>query len=327
MGGSRFACAGCSSRHFAYHSCNHRACPRCGKAATAAWVARGLEKQVNAPYFMVTFTLPQELRGGFFGPLAKEFYDVFFAAVSAAMSEKLGTAKGFKVVVGGFVAVLHSWGQQMQFHPHIHLLVPGAGINAKGKVVRVKQDNFLIHLPHLQTAFRQHFRRLLNTKNWQVDPSVWTKKWGIHIQAAGTGANAVRYLGAYVARSVIRDKRIVSFNNESVTFLWKDRGDKRYKPRTVSGIEFVKRYLRHVLPPGLRSIRYYGFMHPAAVRNRERVRMFTGSPVLFGPRPKPLPVGIPICPSCKVDMIRIARIPRAHFNRGPPERMTTLQSR
>ncbi len=319
MGGSRYACAGCQTDHFAFHSCNHKACPRCGKAATAAWVARGMEKQVNAPYFMVTFTLPQELRHCFFGPLAKEFYDLFFAAVSAAMTEKLATAKGFKAVVSGFIAVLHTWGQQMQFHPHLHLLVPGAGLNAHGKVICVKSADYLVHLSHLQAAFQQHFRRLLREQGWQVDPSVWRKKWGVHIQPAGTGSHAIRYLGAYVARSVIRDQRIISFTDQMVTFLWKDRDEKRFKPMTVTGREFVARYLRHVLPRGLRSIRYYGYCHPAAVRNRERVRMFTGSPILFGPRPKPLPVGIPTCPSCKKEMVCVARIPRAWLNRGPPK--------
>jgi hypothetical protein len=327
MGGSRYACTSCGTDHFAFHSCNHKACPRCGRAATAAWVERGLEKQVNAPYFMATFTLPQELRHCFFGPLAKEFYDLFFAAVSAAMSEQLATAKGFNAVINGFIAVLHTWGQQMQFHPHIHLLIPGAGINAFGKVICVKTAKFLLHLPLLQDGFREHFRRLLDVRDWQVDPAVWTKSWGVHIQPAGSGANAIRYLGAYVARSVIRDQRIVSFTDKTVTFLWKDRDEKRFKPMTVTGREFVERYLRHVLPRGLRSIRYYGYLHPAAVRNRERVRMFTGSPILFGPRPKPLPLGIPTCPSCQKEMTCVARLPRTYFNRGPPTSAATPHSR
>jgi hypothetical protein len=318
MGGSRFACAPCGTDHFAFHSCNHKACPRCGKAATAAWVERGLEKLVNAPYFMVTFTLPQELRHCFFGPRAKEFYDLFFAAVSAALTEKLASAKGFHAAISGFIAVLHTWGQLMQYHPHLHCLVPGAGINAKGKVICVRDPRYLVHLDLLQAAFREHFRRLLSAKGWDVDPSVWTKDWGVHIQAAGSGSHALRYLGAYVARSVINDRRIVSVTDQTVTFLAKDRTDKRFKPKTVTGNEFVTRYLRHVLPRGLRSIRYYGYCHPAAVRNRERVRIFTGSPILFGPRPKPLPIGIPSCPSCKKEMICIARLPRLFFNRGPP---------
>lgn len=320
MGGTCYACPSCHSHHFAFHSCNHKACPRCGKAATAAWVERALEKQVKAPYFLVTFTLPAELRTCFFGPFAKEFYDVFFAAVSSALAEKLTTAKGFKARVSGFLAVLHTWGQQMQFHPHLHLLVPGAGLNAKGQVITVRKDDYLVYLPNLKAAFREHFRRELKDKNWQVDPAVWTKSWGVHIKPAGSGSSAVRYLGNYVAKSVISDRRIVSFSDKTVTFLWKDRADNRFKPKTVSGTEFIRRYLRHVLPPGLRAIRYYGFCHPAAIRKRERVRLFTGSPILFGPAPKPLPTAIPTCPSCKTELELVARFPRSRPNRGPPHR-------
>lgn len=318
MGGSHFVCAGCSTDHFAFHSCNHKACPRCGKAATAVWVERNLEKRVNAPYFLVTFTLPEELRHEFFGPHAKHFYDLFFAAVAAAMSEKLATAKGLHAEINGFTAVLHTWGQQMQFHPHIHLIVPGAGINAKGKVICVKKPDYLVKGDLLQAAFRQHFRRLLDSEKWQVDPIVWKKNWGVHIQAAGSGSHAIRYIGAYVARSVINDRRIVAIDDDTVTFLWKDRDEKRFKPMTLPGTEFVKRYLRHVLPRGLRSIRYYGYCHPAALRSRQRVQMLTGSLVLFGPRPKPLPLGIPTCQSCKKEMICIAKLPRLIPNRGPP---------
>lgn len=318
MGGACYACPRCRSHHFAFHSCNHKCCPRCGKAATAAWVQRALLKQVNAPYFMVTFTLPQELRSCFFGPFAKEFYDIFFAATSSALAQKLATAKGFNATVSGFLAVLHAWGQQMQFHPHIHFLVPGAGLNSNGKVVTVRKADYLVHLPLLQAAFRDHFRLELDAKDWQVDPAVWTKSWGVHIRPAGSGSHAVRYLGNYVARSVISDRRIVSFTDRTVTFLWKDRADNQFKPKTVSGTEFVRRYLRHVLPRSLRSIRYYGYCHPAAIRNRERVRMFTGSPILFGPHPKPLPAAIPTCPSCKTELALVARFPRSRPNRGPP---------
>jgi len=243
------------------------------------------------------------------------------------MNEKLATAKGFKAVVNGFTAVLHTWGQQMQFHPHIHLLVPGAGMDATGKVITVRKADYLLHLPKLQAAFRQHFRRELLSKDWQVDPVVWTKSWGVHIQAAGTGSSAIKYLGNYVARSVIADSRIVSCTEESVTFLWKDRGDNRFKPKTIAGVEFVRRYLRHVLPRGLRSIRYYGFCHPAAVRNRERIRMFTGSPIVFGSRPQPPASPRPTCPSCNKSMVLVATFPGCRSNRGPPGVAQSISTR
>jgi len=322
LGGRAFACEKCAETHFAFHSCNHKACPQCGRTATSKWVQRELGKLVNAPYFLVTFTLPAELRDCFFGPHAKEAYDLFFAAASTALAEKLATDKGLHAAVNGFTAVLHTWNQGLAFHPHLHCLVPGAGLNEHRRVVRVKKPAFLVYLPHLQAAFRQHLRRLLEAHQWQVDPAVWGKDWGVHIQAAGNGAAALKYLGAYVARTAINDARMVDVTDESVTFRWKDRADSnRRKTLTLPGIEFVRRYLRHVLPRGLRSIRYYGFCHPAAKANRLRVRLHTGLPVQLGatvPMPA-IPTLRRTCTRCGAPMQLFLIIGAAHPKRGPPE--------
>lgn len=319
LGGSRYACDSCSTQHFAFHSCNHKACPRCGRAATAKWVEGMLGKRVNAPYFLVTFTVPQELRSRFFGSSAKEAYDLFFAAASAALAEKLATAKGLRAQVNGFIAVLHTWGQQMQFHPHIHFLVPGAGINAKGKVVTVRKADYLVHLPLLKGAFKEHFKKRMIERGWNEDPAVWRKDWGVHIEAVGSGAEAVKYLGNYVSRSVISDSRIVNIDKENVTFRWCDRSDKkRMKTKTVSGVDFVRDYLRHVLPTGLRAIRYYGFCHPAAKKNRERIKMHTGTLIFIGPRPVAAETPPPACPRCEKPMRLVERIARCPMSRAPP---------
>ena len=322
MGGDVFACERCGGTHFAFHSCNHKACPQCGRKATSRWIERELAKRINAPYFLVTFTLPSELRGCFFGPLAKEAFDLFFAAVSNALTEKLATAKGLRALVSGFTAALHTWNQQMGFHPHIHCLVPGAGLNARGKAVRVKQADFLVHLPHLQAAFRQHMQRLMEANGWQADPAVWTKDWGVNIKPAGSGANALKYLGAYVARTAITDARILNLSHDSVTFRWKDRSDNnRVRESTLPGTEFVKRYLRHVLPKGLRSVRYYGFSHPAAKANRMRVQFHTGIPVPFGATPSGATSdadSCPRCPRCGGPTRFIRRIKCHWRKRAPP---------
>jgi Transposase zinc-binding domain/Putative transposase len=208
LGGRSFACERCGQVHFAFHSCNHKACPQCGGEATARWIDRELGKLVGAPCFLVTFTLPSELRGCFFGPLAKEAYDMFFAASSQALAEKLAAAKGLRAHISGFTAVLHTWNQRMEFHPRLHFLVPGAGLDVRRKVVRLRQADYLVRLPHLQAAFRQHVRRQFEARGWQADPQVWIKDWGVHIQPADSGAAALKYLGAYVARTAISDGRI-----------------------------------------------------------------------------------------------------------------------
>jgi hypothetical protein len=321
LGGRAFGCKKCGLVHFAFHSCNHKACPQCGSANTARWVGRELGKRINAPYFLVTFTLPSPLRECFFGPVAKQAYDLFFAAVSAALQEKLATAKGLRAQLNGFTAVLHTWNQRLEFHPHIHCLVPGAGLNRQGRVVRVKKPDFLLYLPHLQCAFRHHLRRLLAENDWQVDPAVWGKDWGVHIQPAGNGAAALKYLGAYVARTAISDARMVELTAQALTFRWKDRSQgSRTKSLTLPGTEFVRRYLRHVLPKGLRAIRYFGFCHPAAKANRLRLRLHTGLPVELGAAARAVAASSdsPMCPRCGEPMRLLLRIAASYQNRGPP---------
>ena len=329
LGGQAFGCKQCGRIHFAYHSCNHKACPQCGAQATARWIARELRKLVHAPYFLVTFTLPAELRGLFFGPHAKEAYDLFFAAVSGALSEKLTKDKGLRAPIHGFTAVLHTWTQKLEFHPHIHCLVPGVGLNAKGKMVRVKTPKRLVHLAHLQGAFRQHLYRLLKEKNWPVDPTVWRKDWGVHIQPAGSGAAAVKYLGAYVARTAISDKRILAVSENSVTFRWKNRAQgNRPESLTLPGVEFVARYFRHVLPTGLRSVRYYGFNHPTAKAKRLRVQLHSGVSVELGSCSLPAleDSGRPKCPVCGQPMQPLSLLPVANHTRGPPVASTAPSS-
>jgi hypothetical protein len=288
-------------------------------------VAREVHKLINAPYFLVTFTLPSQLRRCFFGPFAKLAYDLFFTAVHAALTEKLAADKGLRAATTGFTAVLHTWNQRLEFHPHIHCLLPGAGLNATGDFVRVKSDQFLVHLPHLQAAFRQHFYQLLKEHDWQVDSQVWSKQWGVHIQPAGSGTAALKYLGTYVARTAISDARLLSVTNQAVTFRWKDRAHQnRSQLLTLPGIEFVRRYLRHVLPRGLRSVRYYGFCHPTAKASRLRVQLHSGKsldlglPVLASHSQPAAPESAPLCPNCGQPMKLLLSINLFQMIRGPP---------
>jgi Putative transposase/Transposase zinc-binding domain len=321
LGGRAFACPSCSHLQFAYHSCNHKACPQCGARATHRWVQRELRKLVNAPYFLVTFTLPAQLRRCFFGPSAKQAYDLFFAAAANSLSQKLAADKAIRAHRCGFTAVLHTWNQRLHFHPHIHCLVPGAGLDSGGHYVQVKHEHFLLHLPHLQRAFRQQLYRLLKEKNWSVDPEVWRKDWGVHIQPAGSGSAALKYLGRYVARTAITDARILALTDNSVTFSWKDRAHaNQTQSLTLSGVEFVRRYLTHVLPARLRSIRYYGFCHPTAKACRMRVQLHSGRALDLGSTSLPVPVSSPCpqCPNCGQPTRLLFSLTPAYANRGPP---------
>jgi hypothetical protein len=327
MGGHLHACGACGTRGFFFHSCNHRSCPQCGKAATAQWVERELSKRVGAPYFMVTFTLPEELRPLFFTPAAREIYQIFFAAASSALSGRLANPRWLGAATCGFTMVLHTWNRRLLFHPHIHCIVPGAGIDAKGGVVTVRNANFLVPQPVLREAFREAFRERLAELTTEhalpaPDAAVWTKDWGVHLQPFGNGAQAIKYLGAYVCRTAIGDSRIAGIDGDTVAFRWKDRanGDAPCT-ETIPGVEFVARYLRHVLPRGMRAIRHYGFCHPAAKDNRERVAFHTGRPLLVGPfrTPPPKPAAPRPCPCCGAPMKPVLRMPPAWANcRAPP---------
>lgn len=325
MGGHINACPGCGKQAFHFHSCNHRSCPQCGSMGNAKWVKRELEKQVGAPYFMVTFTLPSELRRLFFGPEAKVAYDLFFKAASGSLSDVLANPKWLGAHKSGFTMVLHTWNQRMQFHPHIHTIVPGAGMDKNGKVVTVKKSNYLVKDEALRTVFRARFRDLLaasklSDESKGVDPAVWEKNWGVDLKPFGSGGAAIRYLGAYVCKSVIGNRRITSIQNNTVSFTWKDRAHgKMQRSDTIAGTEFVKRYLQHVLPKGMRSIRYYGFCHPAAKNRRERIAFHTGRPLELGaPKPEP-PPAISKCTHCGTPTQRFLYLnPRWKSSRGPP---------
>ena len=330
MGGHVRACDKCGggSHEFAWHSCHHRACPQCGRAETAQWVARELEKRVGAPYFMVTFTLPQPLRALFFSALAKPCYDLFFAAASEALAESLASARELGAQGSGFTMILHTWTQRLHFHPHLHCIVPGAGIDATGRVVSVKKPNYLVSQPELCALFRDRFRLKLAKlaeanpqEPWPaIDPAVWQMNWGVYLQPFGDGRNAIKYLGAYVCRTAIGDSRILTIDERSVTFTWKDRahGNAR-RVETVCGVEFVTRYLRHVLPAGMRAIRRYGYCHPAAKLKRERVAFHTGRLLCIGPVAPPPPKPARVCRCCGGPLKLVLRIlPSWKSGRAPP---------
>jgi hypothetical protein len=251
---------------------------------------------------MVTFTLPAELRSLFWGSGAKDAYDLFFYASSRALADMLASPKWLGAQKSGFTGILHTWNQRLGFHPHIHYLVP---------------------VPALSKAFREDFRAALGGQlSPKVDPALWAKDWGVHIQPFGNGANAIKYLGAYVCRSAIGNSRIKGIRGQWVSFSFKDRAHgNRTRTETITGAQFLKRYFRHVLPRGLRSIRYFGFCHPAAKATRLRLAFHNGRPFFIGPvsTGQQTPPWIIRCPGCQSPMKPIASVHRTQTReRGPP---------
>ena len=158
------------------------------------------------------------------------------------------------------------------------------------------------------------------------DPAVWNLDWGVHIQPAGTGAAALKYLGTYVTRTAISDARLLKVTATHVTFRWKDRQHDRTEKLTLPGVEFVRRYLRHVLPKGLRAVRYYGVCHPRAQANRLRVQFLSGMPVQLGATASDAPkASPPCCPRCQRPMRLLGSVQPHRHSRAPPRVLDRLR--
>lgn len=229
LGGHCYDCA-CGHEHHAWHSCNHRLCPQCGASGNAQWVDRQLGNLLPVPYFLVTFTLPAELR-----PLALRKHpliECFFRESSETLREILADPKRTGFTKNGFFGVYQSWSQRMDFHPHIHYVVPGVGLDDGKKAVHLKQANFLVYAQVLANRLRT---RLLNRLKDEglIDTALFWKLWNIEwvadVQPAGSGENAVKYLGQYVHHSVISDQRILAIEGDTVLIRIKNRDTGRFE--------------------------------------------------------------------------------------------------
>lgn len=221
---------------------------------------------------MITFTLPEQLR-----PLArtqpKTFYPLLFKYTAQTLKDILANPKHLGIKAG-FWGVLQTWQQDLTLHPHIHYVLPGGGLDPQGNFIKAKQD-WLVW----GDIFSRRFKNLLLThlKQAQLIPqqtlnTLWKLSWNTDIQNFGNGHNAIKYLGQYIFKTAITDPRIVHIDNTHVTFTIKDRQTLRYHKRRITGEEFLRRYLLHVLPSGFHRIRYYGFLHPRSRHTLERIR-------------------------------------------------------
>ena len=284
LGGRVLDCEACGLQRYVGYSCGHHACPLCGRGETQAWVATQLDRLINVPYFMVTFTLPAELR-----PLmrrhAEVLYDGFFEVTSRCLKETLGMRISLGTAGTGFLGIMHTWTQLLRYHPHIHYIVPGVGLCENGTARQVKSAKFLVPLPPLKDDFKASVKALLTKHDLlgACDTKVWDKDWRINIRPFGNGQNAVKYLGAYVRKTVIGDSRILWANETHVHFSYKDRADGgAIKQDTVTGVEFVSRYLQHVFPPKFHRLRYYGFLQSRGRDRLLRLQTLTETPIVLG---------------------------------------------
>jgi hypothetical protein len=261
LGGQVYYCHQCQEQRFSYHSCQNRHCPKCQNQQANQWLEEQKSLLLPVPYFMVTFTLPAELR-----PLArsnqKTIYSLLFRASSAAL---LKLAQDPRFVGGrvGMVGVLHTWTRQLRYHPHVHYLVTGGGLSADGNWKSSRPD-FLVPEKALAVIFRAKLRDALKKAALfaSVDRRVWKKRWVVDCEAVGTGEAAFKYLAPYIFRVAISNNRLLKLEHGNVTFSYKESATDQLKSAKVTAEEFIRRFLQHVLPPRFIKVRYYGLLSP-----------------------------------------------------------------
>lgn len=264
-------CPTCDTLEWRAHSCGHRSCPRCQHHEAEVWLARQREKLLPVPVFLVTFTVPASLR-----PLAwchqRTFYSCLFEAASSAVQTMAKDPKYLGADVG-MTGVLHTNNRRLDFHPHVHFLVPSGGVDPGARMWKRTRGRFLFPQRAVSRLFRGRLVALLRGKGLAV-PKVFSRgDWVVHCKRVGSGETALTYLGRYLYRGVISERRILRCADGQVTFAYRDSGTGRYRKRTMPGERFLWTVLRHVLPRGFRRARDYGFLHGNARRTLRLVQL------------------------------------------------------
>ena len=266
LGGQLFACPACSVVRYSYHSCRNRHCPKCQHQQTQEWleVQRGLLLPV--PYFLLTFTLPSELRQ-IASQNQKLIYNLLFRA-SAQAAQQLAQDPRFVGGQIGLVGVLHTWTRNLLFHPHVHYLAPGGG-HEDGRTWHPACKRFFLPVKALSILFRAAFQRALKRTPLyaSIPAKIWRKKWVVHCKPVGNGQAALKYLAPYIHRVAISNRRLLSLSqgsleNAQVTFQYRASDTGQLNRCTLSAEKFIHRFLQHVLPRGFVKVRYYGFFGP-----------------------------------------------------------------
>jgi hypothetical protein len=300
---------------FGYHSCHHRACPRCGGARTAAWTQQQTERLLPVPYFLITFTVPEALRS-----VCRQrpalLHDLLFRHAAAALQALAAHPRHLGAELG-FVGVLHTWGRQLQHHPHLHFIVPGGGISLDAKTGKnPRRSDWLLPDPALAALMRRGMDQALRAEapelHAQLPDSCWQTGWWVHTQPAGSGAAVVRYLARYVHRTAISDERLRHADDHSGRFAYTDTHSGKRRECTVTADEFMRRYLQHVLPPGQHRVRYFGWLHPARKLRRALAETLLAVVIVVRPVLVAPPPWHHRCPHCGAfALVRIGALARA----------------
>ncbi|NCF69821.1 MAG: IS91 family transposase [Chloroflexi bacterium] len=277
LGGHVYHCEACDEALYSYHSCKNRHCPKCQNETAEQWLVEQRELLLPTSYFMVTFTLPADLK-----QLARSnqkiVYNILFRTSAAALQQ---LAQDPRFVGGqiGMVGVLHTWTRDLSYHPHVHYLVPAGALAPDGQRWLAARQDFLVHVKPLSILFRAKFRdELKKTALFDLIPAeAWTKDWVVHCQPVGSGVAALKYLAPYIFRVAISNNRILDLRDDRVIFRYKDSDTGETRRCIVTAEEFIRRFLQHVLPRGFVKVRYYGFFSHGNRHLLNQIRRLLGN--------------------------------------------------
>jgi hypothetical protein len=298
-----YACSRCGHCHRTGQSCGNRHCPSCQHHKSLQWLERQQQRLLPCPYFLLTFTLPAELRR-FVRQHQRRCYAALFRASSSAIQSLAANPKWVGTPQPGFFGVLHTWSRTLEYHPHLHYVVPGGGPSADGSVWMPSRPDFFVPDRALSRLYRARFRACLREAGLvdQIDPVVWTKDWVVKTVAVGDGRAALKYLAAYVFRVAIADHRILCLDDGPVTFSYRKSGSRRWRRMRLEATEFLRRFLQHVLPTGFQKVRHFGYLSPQSRTRFETVRwlatLHAGQSVVLRALSSTAPARSPIRPHC-----------------------------
>ena len=262
-GGHVDYCFDCQQRHYFYHSCCNRSCPKCQGNNIHEWLAKREAEILPVPYYHITVTFPQEMRY-IIRSNSRKLLSILMREVANVLMELAADPK----FVGGKISileVLHTWSRSLIYHPHIHCLVPGGGLSFDGKHWIFARKSFFIPVRKLSYHLRERLKKVFQTEIPEIKfpSSIWKKQWVAHCKPAAQGADKViQYLGRYVYKVALTNNRILSDKNGQITFKYKNYNDDRWRTMTLEAFEFIRRFLQHAPPKGFHKVRFYGLLSP-----------------------------------------------------------------
>lgn len=268
-----YRCEECGELHVVHRSCGNRHCPQCQGHKTRLWLERQLGRQLPGHHFMVTFTVPKEIRP-FMRSHQRVTYSALFSASADAMNALAKDPKFIGSDLSGFFGVLHTWGRQLQYHPHIHYVVPGGALSTRDGLWHPSNIAFYLPVKALSPIFRAKFRDQMEKAGLlsEIPSETWQKGWNVNCKAVGDGHASIKYLARYVFRVAITDRRIVKVEDGKVFFHYRKQKSNRLRTMALDVMEFIRRFLQHVLPTGFMKVRYYGFLSPISKVTLDEVR-------------------------------------------------------